>query len=195
MAPARTRRVPIGDPHAMSTTRASNIRDPPQTTTNVVGFKRIRKNIAVSNTGIGSLTVGDVTSCLPFAAGNTQFRILKFSIWGPDSDGDNLVAPLTCVFPISNAAALTFTGTPGDNSAWTDEGVQGQSRPQIHLTPAFDYRNYWLSSTLNGPAAFIATFSTSISNHVIIDLSIQYRTTVQSCPAMDHLTSLRGKEI
>ncbi len=123
------------DPHAMTTIRAGNAMDPPQTTTNVVGFKRIRK-IVNTNGGTGQLTLGDVRSCLPLTTPDVRF--VKLSVWSTDE------ATLSCVFPVGSSTNVH----PGDDSAWTDDGVPGNSRAQIHLTPAFDYRNFWLMVSL-----------------------------------------------
>lgn len=181
----------------MSTIRASNQRDPPQTTTNVVGFKRLRKTIIAPVSGNIAITVGDIASCLPFQTNNSEFRILKFSVWGPDSAGStsSIFSPISCVFPVSNPATAGFNGTPGDNAVWADEGTAGHQRAQIHLTPAFDYRNYWLGPLNNGPGAIVSTISTSTTSTVIVDVSVQYRTVVQACPAMEYLNELRREDV
>lgn len=163
----------------MTTIRAGNAMDPPQTTTNVVGFKRIRK-IVNTNGGTGQLTLGDVRSCLPLTTPDVRF--VKLSVWSTDE------ATLSCVFPVGSSTNVH----PGDDSAWTDDGVPGNSRAQIHLTPAFDYRNFWF---IDGVAAntVIATFGvpTTGVNSVIVDITVNFRTAVQSCPALEHLKYLR----
>lgn len=164
----------------MSTVRTSGSRDPPQTTTNVVGLKRIRKTVTLV-AGAGALTLGDVRSCLPITT--PELRILKISVWGPDG------GQISCVFPASISSA------PGaDHSVWVDEGTTGQQRAQIHLQPNFAYRNHWfeLAALATDP---IATFgSLTLTASLIVDLTVQYRTAVQSCPALDYLRVLQSEQ-
>jgi len=177
------------DPPAMTTTRARGLVDPQQTSTNIVGSKRIRKIVKINTAG-GSLTLGDVLGCLPLAT--PEIRIFKLSVWGDD------VSSLSCVFPVftPNANSNPVTkGIPGDNSTWVDEGTPGQQRAQIHLTPNFDFRNSWLSTKNNGDFAVLATFAATGSSglaQLIVDLSLQFRTTNQSCPAQTYLDDLLG---
>jgi hypothetical protein len=172
----------------MSTVRALNVIDPPQTSTNVVGFKRIRKTVTLLS-GAGSLPLGDVVSCLPLVS--PELRIVKLSCWHNDT------GTLSVVFPVSNPPSSPIggplSGTPGDNSAWSDDGSPGAVRAQIHLTPNFEYRNYWLSTARNGAAAIIATFGSSGTGTLIVDVTLQYRTSVQTCPASVHLDYLLSK--
>jgi len=175
------------DPPSMSTTRARGLVDPQQTTTNIVGSKRIRKIVALVS-GVGSLTLGDVLGCLPLTT--PEIRVFKLSVWGND------VASLSCVFPVFNPPVNSLPalqGIPGDNSSWVDEGTPGSQRAQIHLTPNFEFRNAWLSTVNNGNAAVLATFAasgTSAPGQLIVDLSLQFRTTKQSCPALTYLEEI-----
>jgi hypothetical protein len=172
----------------MSTVRCTGPIDPPQTTTNVVGVKRIRHVVLIA-ASVGSLTLGEIRSCLPLT--NPELRILKLSVWGADDAGVSATsAAISCVFPVGSATNLN----PGDNSTWVDEGTKGQQRAQIHLTPCFEYRNFWFQTTLAG-STLIATFgqATAVSQ-LIVDLTVQYRTAVQSCPAMDHLRQLQAQD-
>lgn len=174
----------------MSTARCSGPIDPPQTTTNVVGVKRIRKIVPIV-ASVGSLTVGDLRSCLPLT--NPEIRILKLSVWGQDVNNgvatDLHSAAISCVFPVGTAS----NSNPGDNSTWVDEGTFGQQRAQIHLTPCFEYRNFWFQSTV-AASTLIATFGQAIAaSELIVDITIQYRTAVQSCPALDYLRQLEAQ--
>jgi len=176
------------DPPSMSTTRARGLVDPQQTTTNIVGSKRIRKIVNLVS-GVGAVTLGDVLGCLPLTT--PEIRVFKLSVWGND------VNSLSCVFPVftPNANSNPVTkGIPGDNSTWVDEGTPGQQRAQIHLTPNFDFRNSWLSTANNGNSAVLATFAsgptTPGGGTLIVDLSLQFRTTKQSCPALTFLEEL-----
>jgi hypothetical protein len=182
------------DPHAMSTSVARGARDPPQTATNVVGNKRLRKIVNITD-GNGTLSLSDVVACLPFSTNNTEFRILKLSVWGPDFTTAGFTQSLSCVFPVATIVASPLIPTPGDNSAWEDDGTQGQSRAQLHLTPNFGYRTYWLSQPRNGIGALIASFSllplSTASQTLLVDISVQYRTVPQLCPAAEHLRQLQ----
>jgi len=184
----------------MSTSVTKGARDPPQTATNVVGNKRLRKVVSIS-AGNGTLALSDVVACLPFSTNNTEFRILKLSVWGPDTATTTAPAQsLSCVFPVAATAASPLVPTPGDNSAWEDDGTQGQVRAQLHLTPNFGYRTYWLAQDRNGAGALIATFSLApmapdISQSLIVDISVQYRTVPQLCPAAEHLRNLQRKTL
>jgi hypothetical protein len=122
------------------------------------------------------------------------------SVWGNDgsvSATSTHTPQLSCVFPVSNNPATPLAPTPGDNSAWEDDGVFGQSRPHIHLTPSFEYRNYWLGPLKNGPGAIVASFAqaspTSASN-IVVDITLQFRTVVQACPALDHLNQIQSTQ-
>jgi hypothetical protein len=177
----------------MSTVVTVGPRDPPQTTTNVVGVKRIRKNIAIA-ANVGTLTIGDIRLCLPLDA--PELRIMKLSVWGPDSGvgaGGLPVAPgsLSVVFPVGSAT----NSNPGDNSVWVDEGTSGQQRAQIHLRPCFEYRNFWFLTGAAG-STVVATFglTTPTVAVVIVDVTLQYRTAIQSCPALEHLRQLQAEE-
>jgi hypothetical protein len=184
------------DPHAMSTSVTKGARDPPQTATNVVGNKRLRKIVNITD-GNGTLSLSDVVACLPFSTNNTEYRILKLSVWGPDYSNSTVsTQSLSCVFPVATIVASPLIPTPGDNSAWEDDGTQGQARAQLHLTPNFSYRTYWLAQNRNGADALIATFSllplsTVLSQTLIVDISVQYRTVPQLCPAAEHLRNLQ----
>jgi len=169
----------------MSTVRAGNAIDPPQTTTNVVGTKRIRKLVPLT-LKVGQLTLGDIRSCLPLTL--PELRFLKLSVWGGD-DTD-----LSCVFPVGSITNLH----PGDDAVWNDTGTPGNQRAQIHLTPAFDYRNFWFNSGM--PATtIIATFGADPGAptlvNLIVDVTVQYRTAVQTCPALEHLDQIRAQEM
>jgi hypothetical protein len=175
----------------MSTVRCTGPRDPPQTTTNVVGLKRIRKIIPIV-ASVGSLTLGDLRSCLPLTT--PEIRILKLSVWGSDANpGTSAELPsaaISCVFPVGSASNLN----PGDNSTWVDEGTHGQQRAQIHLKPCFEYRNFWFLAGV-ATSTLIATFGqATATSQLIVDITIQYRTAVQSCPAMDYLRQLEAQE-
>jgi len=180
----------------MSTSVTRGARDPPQTATNVVGNKRLRKIVNITD-GNGTLSLSDVVACLPFSTNNTEFRILKLSVWGPDtSNVADSSQSLSCVFPVATIVASPLIPTPGDNSAWEDDGTQGQARAQLHLTPNFSYRTYWLAQNRNGIGALIASFSllplTAASTRtLIVDISVQYRTVPQLCPAAEHLRNLQ----
>jgi hypothetical protein len=169
------------DPHAMSTVRCTGPIDPPQITTNVVGMKKIRHLVNIA-AAVGALTIGDIRDCLPLST--PEIRILKLSVWGNDS----ISSTISCVFPVGSATNLN----PGDNSVWVDEGTFGQQRAQIHLTPCFEYRNFWFVAAV--PAStVIATFGQSGTgaSQLIVDLTVQYRTAVQSCPALEYLKELQ----
>jgi hypothetical protein len=174
------------DPYAMSTVMATNLMDPPQTSTNVVGFKRLRKVVTTApNTGLGSLTLGNLRSCLPLT--DPELRVIKLSVWAPDA------GPLSCVFPVGSSN----NSHPGDDAAWSDEGVPGQSRSQIHITPAFDYRNFWWPSSVSADT-LLATFVGNKSQQggsLLVDVTVQYRTGVQSCPALLYLQQLRSEAV
>lgn len=170
----------------MSTVQTTGSRDPPQTSTNVVGSKRIRKIVTLA-VGVGQLTIGDIRSCLPLTA--PEIRILKLSVWGPDTSPTATVpvGNISVVFPVGTASPLS----PGDNSVWVDEGTIGQQRAQIHLLPCFEYRNFWFpSATPTG--TLVATFGSPVAAaNLIVDITVQYRTAVQSCPALEHLHALQ----
>jgi hypothetical protein len=185
----RTRtRAPASDPKAMTTVRSSRRADPPQTSSNILGFKRLRQKLSVPVAG-ASLTLGSIRNCLPVTA--PEIRILHLSVWAPNSK------PISVVFPISNAISPPAIGspdpgTPGDNSTWTDVGVLGNSVSQIHLRPAFDYRNFWFTSANRDPT-LIATFggTLAVDELLTIDISVQYRTAPSACAALLYLNSLR----
>lgn len=163
----------------MSTVQTGNAMDPPQVTTNVVGFKRLRKHVTMTG-GAGTLTLDDVRTCLPLTA--PELRFVKLSVWGDDTEN------LSCVFPVGSSTNLH----PGDNAVWSDTGVPGNARAQIHLTPAFEYRNFWFDAGMAGTTV-LATFGSSPTDTatLIVDVTVQYRTAVQSCPAFAHLQKLQ----
>lgn len=173
----------------MSTVRCSGPLDPPQTTTNVVGIKRIRKLVSLA-AGVGSMIIGDLRGCLPLT--NPELRIMKLSVWGPDMGQqltDTQSHTLSVVFPVGQANNTN----PGDNSVWTDDGTAGSVRAQIHLTPCFEYRNFWFQTGVPG-STVVATFglaNETTADTIIVDVTLQYRTAVQTCPALDHLNDLR----
>lgn len=172
----------------MSTVQTGGSRDPPQTTTNVVGIKRIRKLVTLV-AGAGSLTIGDVRSCLPLDA--PEMRIMKLSVWGPDANASlGSAGNVSVVFPVGTAS----NSNPGDNSVWVDEGTTGQQRAQIHLLPCFEYRNFWFVTGV-AAATLIATFGSAVATaQLIVDITVQYRTAIQSCPALEHLRALQAEE-
>lgn len=162
---------------------ATGFADPPQVSTNVVGFKRLRKQVTISTDGTGALTLGDVRSCLPVTSADLRF--LKLSCWASDTDKS-----LSCVFPVGSTNNLH----PGDDATWADYGVPGQARANIHVTPAFDFRNYWFTSGV-AAAQVIATFAQTADTNpraIIVDVTVQYRSAVQTCPAMAYLDVLRA---
>jgi hypothetical protein len=152
----------------MNTMATTGPIDPPQPNTNVVGIKRIRKKLQLV-AGNGVLQATDIITCLPLTG--ASIRILKFSAWGSATAG-SFISVL-----FGNAASGSDTQT------WTDEGTQGSIRPQIHLTPNFNYRNTWITT---GPVASVSGTATDL---IVIDVTVEYRTAVQSCPAfysMEH---------
>lgn len=155
----------------MSTIATTGPVDPPQTTTNIVGIKRIRKKVQLT-AGVGQITILDIQNCLPLTA--PEFRIMKMSTWASASAG----SLLTVVFPLGTSRAFA------DRSSWTDEGTQGSIRPQIHLIPNFSFRNAWLQNSdpeFPGP---VATFGGTATDLLVVDITLQYRTAIQSCPAL-----------
>jgi len=179
---SRTSRAPrqqMLEPRAMSTIQTSGPVDPPQTSTNIVGIKRIRKKIQLA-AGVGSLDTTQIGACLPL--NSAEFRIFKLSAWASASAN----SLLSVVFPAS-----TGIGT-GDNSAWTDEGTQGSVRPQIHLIPNFAFRDIWFNPT---SSLVIATFGGTASDLLVVDITLQYRTSQQSCPALDYLRTLCDSDV
>jgi hypothetical protein len=176
----------------MATIKVRGPVDPPQTSTNVVGDKRLRKKVQLAG-GAGTLTVGNVRSCLPLTS--PEFRVLKLSVWA--SAAANSL--LSVLFPVRNPGfqqnpGSFVPGTPGDNSAWTDEGTQGALRPQVHLMPNFDFRNYWFTSD-NVDTQVLAMFGGTATDLLVLDISVQYRTAVQGCPAMDLLLRMQDPSL
>jgi hypothetical protein len=175
----------------MATIKARGPADPPQTSTNIVGDKRLRKKVQLSG-GNGTLTVNDVRACLPLTS--PEFRVLKLSVWASAS----ATSLLSVVFPVrepgfQNNPGGFVPGTPGDNSAWADEGTQGALRPQVHLMPNFDFRNYWFTS-VNVGTQVLATFGGTATDLLVVDITVQFRTAVQVCPAMGFLLQIQGGE-
>lgn len=172
------------EPYALSSVMASGPSDPPQISTNVVGNKVVRM-VITPEPSVGSKFVlaKDILFCLPVL--NPDCRILKMSAWGEDHDY------ISCVFPVGG----TDNGI-GDDAAWSDRGVPGQSLAQMHVTPSFNFRNRWFS--LKGETR-VATFSTTQKpdktyKSVIVDFTLQYRTALQRCPAYLYLESVREEE-
>lgn len=171
----------------MSTVQTAGRREPPQITTNVVGVKKIRKTLSLV-AGVGSITVGDIRTCLPLDL--PELRIMKLSVWGPDANTLGAIGNVSVVFPVGTASNTS----PGDNAVWVDEGTTGQQRAQIHLQPCFEYRNFWFNSGV-AASTLIATFGSTQSNaSLIVDITVQYRTAIQSCPALEHLRALQAED-
>jgi hypothetical protein len=155
----------------MKTTRTSGPYDPPPTNENITGIKRLRKKLQLV-AGVGSITIADLFSCLPITFATTgEMRILKLSAWASASAN----SLLTVVFPIGNGAS------PGDIQTWADEGTQGALRPAIHLTPNFMFRSSWIPNTV---PLTIATFGGTATDLLVIDITVEYRSAAQSCPAL-----------
>jgi hypothetical protein len=171
----------------MTTLKTSGATDPPQTSTQIVGEKRLRKKVQLAG-GNGSLTVENVLSCLPLTS--PEFRVLKLSVWA-SATANSL---LSVVFPVKAAAGAGVSATPGDNSAWTDEGTQGAMRPQVHLLPNFDFRNYWFTQANDG-TQLLATFGGTATDLLVVDITVQFRTGVQSCPAMAYLLQTQCQQV
>lgn len=163
------------DPRAMSTSLTSGPKDPSPVTTNVKGVKRIRKKVQLA-AGIGQMTIGDIITCLPLTT--PEIRIMKFSVWASATSP----SLLSVVFPVSNVTGF------GDNAAWNDEGTQGQQRPAIHLIPNFNFRSFWFTPAFSSNV--IATFGGTATDLLVVDITVEYRTAVQSCPAMVYLQTL-----
>jgi hypothetical protein len=157
----------------MSTTTAKGQIDPPQISTNVVGYKRLRHRITLVASS-ATLTVSNVRGCLPITT--PEIRITKLSVWASASAGSFI----RVVFPISTSTLVPVL--PGDNSVWTDEGTQGSIRPQVHLTPNFDFRNYWITAEIPDATA-LASFTGLPTDTIIVDVTVQYRSAVQGCPS------------
>lgn len=161
---------------------ASGMSDPPQTTTNIVGFKRLRKVVKMADpSGAANLTLSDLRACLPLTT--PDLRVVKLSVWSANAD------MISCVFPVGS----TNNVHPGDDAAWSDTGVVGQSVAQLHITPAFDYRNFWFVSGFDA-STVLATFAGAAGTIMTVDVSVNYRTAVQSCPALLYLNELRAIE-
>jgi hypothetical protein len=167
----------LHDPPAMKTSRTTGPVDPPPTSTNITGVKRTRHDIHLA-AGVGSLSWSAVGNCLPIDNATSELRIIKLSVWGPAAPGSDI----TVVFPISSAPTVY-----GDAQTWVDSGTQGSLRPAVHLTPNFNFRSTFVSASLATP---FATFGGSImSEDLIVDVTVEYRTNVQSCPALQHARS------
>lgn len=149
----------------MSTIRTTGSIDPPQTTTQIVCVKRIRTKVQLA-ADTATLTADKIIACLPLT--NAEFRIMKFSVWG--SAGANSF--IQVLFP--------SRAIDGDDSTWADEGTQGSIRPQVHLTPNFRCRENWI---LTSSTQVVATFQGTATDLLVVDITLQYRTVSQSCPA------------
>lgn len=156
------------EPRAMQTTMVRGPSDPPQTSENFVGMKRFRKKVQLA-AGVGSMTIADLAGCIPFS-GTFFFRIMKMSVYASASAN----SLLTVVFP------LTITSGIGDQKTFVDEGTQGSIRPNIHLIPNFDFRTRWFQNDVVGT---IATFGGTASDLLVVDVTLEYRTATQTCPA------------
>lgn len=152
----------------MNTMATTGPLDPPQTNTNVVGVKRIRKKLQLV-AGNGTISSGDILSCLPFIVG-AAFRVMKVSVWGSATPGSFL------------QVQLGDGSVNSDIQTWTDEGTQGSVRPQVHLTPNFDFRNTWIGPSLAG-GPIVAATGTAM-DLLVVDITLEYRTFVQTCPAL-----------
>lgn len=172
------------DPYAMSSVRASGPSDPPQLNTNIVGVKVIRKILTPeATTGNIMVLAKDLLNCLPVV--NPNARILKMSCWGADHQ------QISCVFPAGGA-----DNGVGDDAAWSDRGVPGQSLAQIHVTPSFNFRNTWFSYKGQTRVGVFSSQRSSTEAYLplTVDFTIEYRTALQSCPAYLYLQEFRNKE-
>jgi hypothetical protein len=117
---------------------------------------------------------------------------MKLSVWGPDAGTGGLgsAGNVSVVFPVGSAT----NSNPGDNSVWVDEGTTGQQRAQIHLQPCFEYRNFWFLTGI-ADSTLVATFgSNTATTQFVVDVTVQYRTAIQSCPALEHLKALQAED-
>jgi len=153
---------PLNDPRAMVTVAGRGPLDPPQTSLGFVGTKRFRQAVQLV-AGSYTATFTTISSCLPLIT--PVFRILKASFWAPAA-ADSFVR---VNFPTGQIG--------GDSNTWTDEGTQGSIRPQLHLIPNFASRNTWIN------AGTVAIIQGNGTDTIIIDWTLEYRTTVQTCPA------------
>jgi len=155
------------DPVGMTTSLVVGPIDPPATTNNIVGTKRIREKVQLV-AGNGILTFATLLTCLPLTT--PEIRIMKLSVWASATAGSFLQCVMTS--GISNSDVATFT----------DEGTQGAMRPQIHIRPSFNFRNTWYSAASAGGTP-VATFGGTATDLLVVDVTLQFRTAVQTCPA------------
>jgi hypothetical protein len=167
----------------MKTTRTRGPSDPPPTNTNITGMKRLRKKVQLV-AGVAALTFADVGNCLPIESTTAEIRVVKLSAWASATAGSLLIVK----FPIGALPSVV-----GDNQTWTDEGTQGAMRPAVHLIPNFAFRNQWVSAS---NVAQVATFGGTATDLLVVDITVEYRSDVQTCPALgtDILERMRALE-
>jgi hypothetical protein len=130
----------------METRRVSGAVNPLPTTKDVVITKRI--TVPLSTTESTPLTVANLVSALP--SGTFEIRLQKISFYGNSTD--------------AASSELNVADLTSDLAAFVDFGTPGHQRSQIHLTPAFELRQKWFTSsdttgiyTVNGTAVVQAT--------------------------------------
>jgi len=154
------------DPAGMSTKLVGGPQDPPPTDLRITGVKRLRKKLQLA-AGTGIMTLGNVRSCLALGAAY-EFRVMKFSVWA--SAGANSLLQVT--FP---------TASDGDFATYADEGTQGAVRPQVHLMPNFQFRSRWFGAA--DDTQNLANFVGTATDLLVVDVTVEYRSSSQSCPA------------
>jgi len=152
----------------MQTSLVNGFADPPPTTTQIVGQKRLREKVQLVG-GVANFPLATPLSCLPLLA--PEIRVLKVSVWA--SAAANSL--LTVVFNPSNAGG-------GDAATFVDEGIQGSARPAVHLIPSFLYRSVWWNAS-GAVGVSLLTLGGTATDLLVVDVTVEYRTAVQACPA------------
>lgn len=100
---------------------------------------------------------------------HVAIRIDSLHLWGSDAANPATNASLALV--LTEGSDFSGSNTVSGTTTYTDVGVPGSRRAQIHVRPSRDLREKWFDSTSTDPLAVIQAAQ-------VIDANISFRITV-----------------
>lgn len=150
------------------TVRLSGSSDPVVTAPVVSVTHKFTNRFTSSEDGLHVITIATLYAVFP-GTSFAWFRLVKFSAFAASAPDSFIV-----LYPSTTSNSLNG-GADTDHFEFEDFGVQGRSRPAIHISPNFRLRTQWndITSTTNNEIFIIKTLP---SSEIIIQYTLDLKT-------------------
>jgi len=141
--------------------------------------KVVRLTSNIPQTGARSVTVSQVLGSLFGANTGVFLRFKKISVWSQSYSTNGVIGSDSETLTLTIPGYGTAGAIPGgDGALFSDNGVYGRRRPQLHITPPLLVQQFWINAgAVDAPDLFAIlnmqgddVAGTAVIIHVTVEL-------------------------